>query len=408
MPNHWEETTWGQAIELKYGKAIRGYQDADEAYPVFGTNGQVGTHAQYLAEGPGVILGRKGAYRGVHYSKQPFFVIDTAYYVAPKQDLDMRWLYYAMQHYRLGQIDDGSPIPSTTRAAVYSSEFKRPPVGEQQDIAACLGALDDKIELNRRMNETLEEMARALFRDWFVDFGPTRRQIEGATDPAAIMGHAFPPEKATTLAPLFPTKLGDDGLPEGWEERPLDKIGHFLNGLALQKYPAHDGKPDLPVIKIAELRNGVTTKSNRASTDVPDKYVIGNGDFIFSWSGSLMAKFWTGGKGALNQHLFKVTSESHPMWFVSECVQTHLEEFQRIAASKAVTMGHIKRSHLAEAICVCPATDALENFGEVFDPLISKQIANDEENQTLAEMRDLLLPKLMSGEIRLKDAEVEA
>lgn len=305
----------------------------------------------------------------------------------------------------------------------------RPDPNIQQAIGRLHFELCSKIELNRRMNETLEEMARALFRDWFVTFGPTRRQMEGATDPAAIMGHAFPagdmPEKvgtgfspenshgksttkpltAATLAPLFPAKLGDDGLPEGWEERPLDEIGHFLNGLALQKFPAQDGKPDLPVIKIAELRNGVSPKSNRASTEVPKKYVIGNGDFIFSWSGSLMAKFWTGGAGALNQHLFKVTSESHPMWFVSEWVQSHLEEFQRIAASKAVTMGHIKRSHLAEAMCVCPAADALETFGEVFDPLISKQIANDQENQTLAEMRDLLLPKLMSGEIRLKDVE---
>lgn len=276
---------------------------------------------------------------------------------------------------------------------------------ERTALGEVLASLDDKIEFNRRMNETLEEMARVLFRDWFVDFGPTHRQMEGATDPAAIMGHAFPPEKATTLAALFPAKMDAGGLSEGWEKRPLDEIGHFLNGLALQKFPAQDGKPDLPVIKIAELRNGVTAKSNRASTDVPEKYVIGNGDFIFSWSGSLMAKFWTGGAGALNQHLFKVTSESHPMWFVSEWVQTHLEEFQRIAASKAVTMGHIKRSHLAEAMCVCPAEDVLTVLGEVFDPLTAKQIANYEENQTLAEMRDLLLPKLMSGEIRLKDAE---
>jgi type I restriction enzyme S subunit len=299
----------------------------------------------------------------------------------------------------------GSAQPNISGALIESLPVPEIEPDVANKIGKMLASLDDKIELNRRMNETLEEMARALFRDWFVDFGPTRRQMEGATGPAAIMGHAFPPEKAAALAPLFPAKLGEDGLPDGWEERQLDEIGHFLNGLALQKFPAKAGKPDLPVIKIAELRNGVTAKSNRASNEVPQKYVIDNGDFIFSWSGSLMAKFWTGGAGALNQHLFKVTSESHPMWFVSEWVQTHLEEFQRIAASKAVTMGHIKRSHLAEAMCVCPPDEALASFGEVFDPLISKQIANDEENQILASLRDLLLPKLMSGEICLKDAE---
>ncbi|MBT7769674.1 MAG: restriction endonuclease subunit S, partial [Rhodospirillales bacterium] len=152
-------------------------------------------------------------------------------------------------------------------------------------------------------------------------------------------------------------------------------------------------------------RSGVSAKSNRASMEVPDKYVIGNGDFIFSWSGSLLAKFWTDGPGALNQHLFKVTSESHPMWFVGEWVQTHLEEFQRIAAAKAVTMGHIKRSHLSEAMCVCPKTDSIEKLGEFIEPLILKQIANEEENQNLAKMRDLLLPKLMSGEISLRNAQ---
>lgn len=325
----------------------------------------------------------------------------------PRETIRPRFLKYLLEEPRnfarmLGDAD-GTTIKHIYITRLAKMEVAVPSVAYQDRVLGILAFLDDKIELNRRMNETLEEMARALFRDWFVDFGPTRRQMEGATDPAAIMGQAFPSEAATTLAPLFPAKLGDDGLPEGWEKRPLDTIGDFLNGLALQKFPAQEGKPDLPVVKIAELRNGVSARSNRASREVPEKYVIGNGDFIFSWSGSLMAKFWTGGAGALNQHLFKVTSESHPMWFVSEWVQTHLEEFQRIAASKAVTMGHIKRSHLAEAMCVCPSDEALAFFGEVFEPLIAKQIANDEENQTLASLRDLLLPKLMSGEIRLKD-----
>lgn len=302
----------------------------------------------------------------------------------------------------------GATMPNLNEGIVKSFPLSLPSLDEQRRIGEALSALDHKIELNRQMNGTLEEMARALFHDWFVDFGPTRRQVEGAIDPVAIMGGAFLAEKAATLAPLFPAAFGEAGLPEGWINKPLDEIGDFLNGLALQKYPAEAGKPDLPVIKIAELRSGVTAKSNRASTNVPEKYVIGNGDFIFSWSGSLLAKFWTGGPGALNQHLFKVTSESHPRWFVAEWVHTHLEEFQRIAASKAVTMGHIKRSHLSEAICCCPPREVLIGLGKVFAPFVEKQIANDEENQTLAEIRDLLLPKLMSGEIRVSAVEASS
>lgn len=111
----------------------------------------IGWTSQPLAEGPGVILGRKGAYRGVHFSPDPFFVIDTACYVAPKTQLDMRWLYYAIKHYKLGEIDDGSPIPSTTRAAVYVREIDVPPLDEQRATARILGTLDDKIALNQRM-----------------------------------------------------------------------------------------------------------------------------------------------------------------------------------------------------------------------------------------------------------------
>src|SRR6266478_2725676 len=124
-------------------------------------------------------IGRKGAYRGIEFSHDPFFVIDTAYYVVPKSELDMRWLYYAIKYHKLGEIDDGSPIPSTTRSAVYVRDLDVPPLPDQKAIAAVLGTLDDKIELNRRMNTTLEAMARALFQSWFVDFHPVRAKLDG-------------------------------------------------------------------------------------------------------------------------------------------------------------------------------------------------------------------------------------
>jgi len=271
-----------------------------------------------------------------------------------------------------------------------------PPLPEQRAIAATLGALDDKIELNRKMNATLEAMARALFRDWFVDFGPTRARME-----------ARAPYLSPDLWSLFPERLDKDGKPEGWEEKPLDEIADFLNGIALQKFPAEDETDCLPVIKIAELRNGITGKSNRASRKVPAQYVIRDGDFLFSWSGSLLAKFWTGGEGALNQHLFKVTSNSYPAWFFSEWVQHHLEEFQIIAASKATTMGHIQRGHLKAAKTICPPDHVIKRMGDMMAPLTDRIIQNELESRTLARTRDLLLPPLMSGELRVDDAPCE-
>ena len=264
----------------------------------------------------------------------------------------------------------------------------------RENIGASLGMLDDKIELNRRMNETLEAMARAIFKDWFVDFGPICAKAEGRE-----------PYLAPDLWNLFPDALDDEDKPVGWESKPLDEVADFLNGLALQKFPAFDPEESLPVIKIAELRSGITAKSNRASHEVPDKYVVRDGDFLFSWSGSLLAKFWTEGDGALNQHLFKVTSDRYPVWFFSEWVHHHLKEFQMIAASKATTMGHIQRGHLKDAMTTCPPDGVLSALGKTASPLVERTIKNDLESHTLAQTRDLLLPKLLSGEIRLAEVE---
>ena len=291
-------------------------------------------------------------------------------------------------------VQTGTAVPHISAQQIRNFEFRLPSFEDQSSIATLLGALDDKIELNRRINETLEAMARAIFKDWFVDFGPTRARAEGREP-------YLPPE----LWELFPDALDDEGKPVGWGSKPLDEIAEFLNGLALQKFPAFDPDDSLPVIKIAELRGGITPKSSRASREVPEKYVVADGDFLFSWSGSLLARFWTEGEGALNQHLFKVTSGRYPPWFFSQWVHHHLEEFQAIAASKATTMGHIQRRHLGEAETTCPPDDVLSILGQTVGPLVERTIKNDLEARTLAQTRDLLLPKLMSGEIRLRDAE---
>jgi type I restriction enzyme S subunit len=224
MTSNWRETSWGDEISLEYGKGIRDYQDADGPVPVFGTNGQVGWTDEPLARGPGIILGRKGAYRGIQYSKKPFFVIDTAYYVRPKSDMDMRWLYYSMVHHNLGSIDDGSPIPSTTRAAVYVRNFKVPDKDTQTAIAKILGDLDDKIDLLREMNRTLEGIARAVFRAWFVDFEPVRAKAVGATSFPGM-----PQDLFDTLPDTFePSEIGD--IPRGWEVQPIGELAECVGG----------------------------------------------------------------------------------------------------------------------------------------------------------------------------------
>ena len=175
----WRKALWGELATLEYGNSLRDYDTPTGLYKVYGTNGPIGRHSEPLCPYASVIIGRKGAYRGVHYSPDPFFVIDTAFYLKPKVELDTRWAYFQLLTQDINGMDSGSAIPSTSRVDFYGLPVDVPPLPEQRAIAHILGTLDDKIKLNRRMNETLEQMARALFRSWFVDFDPVRAKMEG-------------------------------------------------------------------------------------------------------------------------------------------------------------------------------------------------------------------------------------
>ena len=254
----------------------------------------------------------------------------------------------------------GSAIPR-----VILKDFKDVPVPiiplpEQKAIAEVLSSLDDKIDLLHRQNKTLEQMAETLFRQWFVE------------------------------------EAGED-----WEERPLSSIANFLNGLACQKFPPKNEVDKLPVLKIKQLRNGFSDDSDWCTTEVKPEYIISDGDVIFSWSASLMVKIWDGEKCILNQHLFKVSSDEFPKWFYYLWSKHHLDEFVSISSSHATTMGHIKRGDLDDAMVLVPSPVEIQELSEVFTPLIDKIISNNKRLKNLVSLRDTLLPKLMSGEIRV-------
>ncbi len=285
----------------------------------------------------------------------------------------------------------GATMPSLNTRILSDVPVPHPPLPEQRAIAHILGTLDDKIELNRRMNETLEAIARALFKSWFVDFDPVRAKAEGR-DPG-LPAH---------LADLFPDSFEDSELgeiPTGWRVSGLDEIATYLNGLALQKYPPDDSGA-LPVIKIAQLRVGHTVGADQASAGIPRDFVVEDGDVLFSWSGSLEVEIWCGGRGALNQHLFKVTSDRFPKWLYFLWTREHLPDFRLTAAGKATTMGHIQRGHLSGAQALVPPPRLLDAMTEQLEPLVEDLIAGRQQSRTLAALRDTLLPRLLSGELR--------
>ncbi len=398
--HNWRETTWGHEVTLEYGKGIRGYSKEQGGYRVFGSNGPIGWTDKALAKGPGVILGRKGAYRGVHYSREDFFVIDTAYYVKPLGKLDMRWLFYAVTYSKLGEIDDGSPIPSTTRAAVYVRDLSVPSHDEQKAIASILGALDDKIDCNRRMNETLEAMARAIFKDWFVDFGPTKAKMEGRA-----------PYLVPEIWSLFPDRLDDEGKPEGWNHASLSHFFTILGGgtpkTTEQKY--WGGRilwfsvVDAPAggdVYVIQTEKHITPQGLEGSS----AQLVPAGTTIISARGTV-------GKLAMAAQEMTFNQSCYGLRRVPPVGDVFVYMAAKHMVSKLRQMSHgavfstITRQTFEAISLPAPQPQLLETFEDTASPFFDQIKANVLQSLSLAQTRDLLLPKLMSGEIRVKDAE---
>lgn len=327
---------------------------------------------------------------------------------AKDPSVDEDFVYYVARHpefraYAKGRMEGTSGRQRVSWQAISDYEIPDFSSLERSGIGSVLSSMDNLISNNRRVNQALEAMARTLFKAWFVDFEPVRAKMEGRWK----RGESLPGLPAH-LYDLFPDRLVESELgeiPEGWEMRSLDSIANYLNGLALQKFPPESETEFLPVIKIAQLRAGNTNGADKASTQIKPEYVVVDGDVLFSWSGSLEVEVWNGGRGALNQHLFKVTSNEVPKWFYFFATRQHLSDFRAIAAGKATTMGHIQRKHLTDARIAVAPPESMTKFDAVIASQFDQLVSNAQQSRSLAQLRDTLLPKLISGELRVGDAD---
>lgn len=371
LPLGWRLVHWGEVAKLAYGKALRERSDHGPV-TIYGTNGPTGWTDRKLGDGPTVVIGRKGAYRGVHLAQGPFWVIDTAFFLIPCADVDITWAYYELLTHDINGLDSGSAIPSTRREDFYAMPLRLPPLREQKRIAALLAAVDEKIDSNRRLAALLEETAATLFRARFVDF--------------------------VGIEDFEESEIGC--IPRGWRAGSLTDLARFVNGKAFTKYANGEGRP---IIRIRELNGGVDDTTPSSDIDAVDDYLARDDDILFAWSGSLGAYRWSGPEALINQHIFKVLPERWPSWFVYSWIKRHMEDFRAIARDKATTMGHIQRRHLKEARLPQPDDAAIAEARHALDPIDEQRARLVGESRTLRELRDALVPKLISGEIRVPD-----
>ncbi|WP_137723543.1 restriction endonuclease subunit S [Prescottella subtropica] len=250
----------------------------------------------------------------------------------------------------------GATMPNLNTGILSALPVKVPELSEQRAIAEVLGALDDKIAANRKLVAKCEELSSVNF--------------------AQMLEHA------TSI--------------------PLSRTAEFINGKAFTKGASGTGRV---VVRIAELNSGIGGSTVFNDIEVDDKHVARPGDILFAWSGSLTLHRWFRDEAIVNQHIFKVLpAEGYPSWLVHQLIARKLQQFRDIAADKATTMGHIQRRHLDETVDV-PVAELIAEHDSLMSGLWQIALTAEQESEVLTATRDALLPRLMSGELRVRDAE---
>lgn len=340
----------------------------------YGAQGVIDHVDDYIYDGTYLLIAEDG--ENLKSKKQniaqvvdgQFWVNNHAHIVQGNEQCDTRFLCYLINSMDLSGYVTGSAQPKLSQANLNAITLSLPTLVEQKRIVEYLYMLDQKIDVNRQINDNLYAQAKAIFDNHFINI---------------------------------------DAIPARWRKGNLLDIANYLNGLAMQKFRPQGNEIGLPVLKIKELRQGSCDDSSElCSLSIKPEYIIHDGDVVFSWSGSLLVDIWCGGTCGLNQHLFKVTSDVYDKWFYYLWTAHHLARFIAIAADKATTMGHIKREELAKAEVLIPCEEDYTSFNSIMQPIFELIISNRIESRKLAALRDELLPKLMTGEIDVSDVQL--
>ena len=303
------------------------------------------------------------------------------------------YVYYHLQFvYNLGVFFNFEGKTSGLRNlqidnALSSIPIEHYPISYQNSISAALSSIEDKIHLNRAINDNLEKMAKQLYDYWFVQFD-------------------FPDENGRSYKSRGGTMVWNEKLkrkiPNGWYCGTLLDIAEYTNGLACQRFrPIDDNK--LPVIKIKEMHDGLSSETEWVKSDIPESVKVYDGDVLFSWSASLEVMLWAYGNGGLNQHIFKVTSKNgFPRSFYFYQLIDYIGNFKRMAEARKTTMGHITQDHLKQSTIALPQNvDIANELEKRLCPIFDSIVRNSQEIMVLTKQRDELLPLLMNGQASL-------
>jgi len=365
--SEWKECAFGDVAVLLYGKGLKESARIPGNTPVYGSNGIIGFHNEPLIKGPGVIIGRKGSVGEVRYSESDFYPIDTTYYLDLKSGNDIKFFYYNLLTLQLTDMNSHSAVPGLNRNDVYSLKIPLPPLPEQRAIASVLSSLDDKIDLLHRQNTTLEAMAEALFRQWFVE-------------------EADDGWEETTIENVC-VRIASGGTPS-------TKVGEYYNG-------------DINWYSTRELSDTFLYES---STKITNSGLENSSAKMFPENTVLIAIYAAPTVGRLGILANDATFNQAACGFIAdenkicfEYLYLHLlfsrQKLNDIASGSAQQNLNVKIIKNFEILL--PPANIVQKLKCVVRPIFQQIKLNTKQIMTLEKLRDTLLPKLMSGDVRV-------
>jgi type I restriction enzyme S subunit len=412
MAGEWRECALGDVIELKRGYDLPQQNRRPGAVPLVSSSGVTDHHAESMAKGPGVVTGRYGTLGQVFYIEQDFWPLNTTLYVRDFKANDPRFISYFLRGLDFLTYSDKAAVPGLNRNHLHQARVVVPTdVAEQRAIAHILGTLDDKIELNRRMSETLEAMARALFKSWFVDFDPVRARVEGRD-----------PGLPKPFADLFPARLVDSELgeiPEGWEMETLGDLVETVKGRSYKSEELADSSTALVTLKSFARGGGYRSEGLKSFTgDYKQEQIIEPGEVVIACTDVTQAADVIGRAAivrrarryktlvaSLDTMIVRPRSGRLTRAFLYLLGRTEAFVAHTYSHTTGTTVLHLAKEAIPSYVFAVPSHSLVERFDAVAATAVSRIEALEEEAEVLAALRDTLLPKLISGELRVKQAE---
>nr|WP_317198471.1 restriction endonuclease subunit S [uncultured Psychrobacter sp.] len=418
MASDWVIAKLGDVLEIKYGKDHKKLNEGD--IPCFGSGGIMRHVEESLYEQESILIPRKGSLNNIYYVNQPFWTVDTLFWTKIDSDTVFpKFLFYQLKLVDFVSLNVGSAVPSLTVPVLNDLEVKLPPLSEQKAIAHILGSLDDKIELNRQMNETLEAMAQALFKSWFVDFDPV-------IDNALAAGNAIPDvfaERAeqrkaiekknhSDIQSLFPDEFEfteEMGwIPKGWVVDDISSLCERIQsgGTPRRNIPEYWEYGTIPWLTSGEVRQTIITKvenkiSESGLSNSSAKWLTSGATVVAMYGATAGQVAYINEPLTTNQAVCGLIPKKGYQFFNYVTLSRAVAHFEGRATGSA--QQNINKGMIESTRVIVPSSISSDSFEEYCEVIFSKWIKNLHENETLAKLRDTLLPKLMSGELRISD-----